>query len=1472
MATSPARVLLAFMLGLAPALLGTVAAALYTGAGHVTLGRLAEVELNQRFRGQFQVGEVGGSFVRTLVISDLVIRDTLGQPFASVPRLAVRYTLPALAAGRFVFSEVVVESPVLRVVKRSSGRLNHQEIFRLGEGPDRTGAAPLVEFRNVRVRRAELELRLPWNPPDSARTPAAVAAALAADRARPGRLVLDTPDGLRRVVSLTAVNAHLDRILVSAPNRPPLTLDIDSLSARVSDPAIQVVDLAAHLWTRGDSLALTIHRARLPNTRANGGGVITWPEGPLQYDLTLDVPRLDLNDLHWVSPDFPALTGRALLTAESRSARVTAYHLQSLALQGPAGRLNGNVTVLQDADRGLGVEDMRLDLADLDLDVPRPYLDTLPLHGTLSGQLNGDGFLDRLELEFNLLFTDAAVPDGAYSRVHGLGRVMLGGAEGAVFDTLQLQTADLDLRTVTRLAPAVTLQGRLQLDGVLRGPWHDLTYQGRMTHSDGDLPRSEAEGTMTLDTRGEPLRFRVRLQLTPLAFDGIRPGYPGVVTQGTARGLLALDGSTERFHTSAALTGELGQVRWEGILARRPTGFAAESLSASFTELDVARVRGTGPRTRLTGSLLADGVIDSAAPPIGRLVLHLGPGQADRVPFDSLGLRLQAAGGLVTLDTLVLHWRGGALSGRGALRWEEPGPERIEASFAAESLAALDPLLELLAGPADTSLARVETTGRLRGVVALAGSARRPRLMASAHGTALVWRDVRMPSVAFGFGWNDAVRPEINLAILADTASLGGRLLTAVDVNAGGYADSLHWVARGAVGDGVGLAGAGSWWKLADTSQVQCDSLVARFPAGRWRLQQPVTITGREGRYDLTPLRLLAEDGGGEVRLNGSLPGSGPGQLEVGVLGLEVRQVYSLLGRDTAGVSGTVQVDLVLGGTAAGPTLRGTAAVADLSFGDFGAPFMQGVIDYADRSLEANLLLWKTGEPVLRVDARLPLDLALRHTSSRQVDGPLSVRILADSTDLGVAEAFTRNVRRVRGRLRADIAVGGSWEQPRLGGILQLLGASADLPGLGVRYDRINATAHLSGDSILVDSLAARGGEGTLRAAGTVRLDRLTRPVLDLTLRASRFRSIDVRRFLTLDASGTVRVTGPVFKAHLSGRVTANQGTLHFADLLTKRIVDLENPGDSGLIDLDLIRTEHLGADFQNRFLDSLTIDTLQIQMGEGFWLRSSEANIQLDGGLVVTKSRDRYRYDGTLNAARGNYALRIGSVVTRDFTVDHGTVRYFGTPDLNAALDIEARYTVLAAETNEAIPIIAKISGTMLQPRLELSSPPTAQAPALSQTELVSYLMFGRPTFSRQGTTGEENRSAAVQAGVSYLTSAFSSELQRTLISDLGVPIDYLEIRAGSTGLAGGQNATAQVAQVAAGWQIGRRWFVTLVADLCTNAQRFYPNAEFRMSRQLRLKTSVEPAHSCQLLLEQPALSVNEYQVGLDVLWEREY
>ena len=169
-------------------------------------------------------------------------------------------------------------------------------------------------------------------------------------------------------------------------------------------------------------------------------------------------------------------------------------------------------------------------------------------------------------------------------------------------------------------------------------------------------------------------------------------------------------------------------------------------------------------------------------------------------------------------------------------------------------------------------------------------------------------------------------------------------------------------------------------------------------------------------------------------------------------------------------------------------------------------------------------------------------------------------------------------------------------------------------------------------------------------------------------------------------------------------------------------MIDLSDPTIADLVDSTLIGTEDLSARFQNRFLDSLRINDLRVAIGSDVWLRSAEANIQLDGETQVSKEGREYQPIGTLQAPRGSYTLKIGPV-TRDFTVTRGEVRYIGT--LDAELDIEARHTVRSVR-GEEIPGHRRASkGRSYQPKLRLES---TLRPPISETDLVSYLITGYP------------------------------------------------------------------------------------------------------------------------------------------------
>ena len=215
---------------------------------------------------------------------------------------------------------------------------------------------------------------------------------------------------------------------------------------------------------------------------------------------------------------------------------------------------------------------------------------------------------------------------------------------------------------------------------------------------------------------------------------------------------------------------------------------------------------------------------------------------------------------------------------------------------------------------------------------------------------------------------------------------------------------------------------------------------------------------------------------------------------------------------------------------------------------------------------------------------------------------------------------------------------------------------------------------------------------------------------------------------------------------------------------------------------------------------------------------------------------------------------------------MNRGQVTYTG--DLNAGLDIAAQHTVRSIRGDE-IPIVASIAGTLLQPKLTLSS---TIRPPISETDLISYLITGYPaneaTLLGQG--------GALQTSLAYFSSALSSELERALIQDIGVPIDLIEIRPGvSANPTGGGSLT----QLAAGWQIGKKTFLTFNAGFCPDfSQLSHKNLgaslEFRFSREWKLQSAVEPTgQSCNnFATANKFVGTSLYQIGFDILWEREF
>jgi translocation and assembly module TamB len=1456
-----ARFVFVFVIGTLAMILGVITSMTLTPPGRDLLARTVSRGLDRIVTGQVKVGAISGSFLYDLTLENLIVRDTSGELLVDLPRVRVAYRLPNLIAGQVVLSAMQLERPTIQLIKHRNGRMNYEEVLGIGKG-SKGGKSPLVEFHNVRMNEGTLRIALPWNPPRSALTEASVDSALRAERGKPGRLIQESGEGLRKVIVLADLATRMSRLRIATPDRQPFTIDLDSLATRVNDPGVTLRNAVGRVRIRGDSAVFSLSRGALPDTRFSGGGAVTWPRDTVLFDFQVIAPEVNLEDLRWVSPHFPSMTGQGVLTARSETGARTAYDIRDLHLRGELGGVDGELVTITDKRRGLGVRDMNVRLSELDLDAVRPYLDTIPFFGTVTGRLTGSGFLNALDVGIEWAFRDAAVPGNPLSTIAADGGVSASRDSGLTFTEFGVRQSDIDLGTVRRIAPAAILEGRLTAVGTLNGPLRNIRFNGTAQHQDMDRPPSQLEGTVHLDTRFDVLGLNTDVVLDPLSFEGIRRAFPSLESRGELRGTFRSQGNLERLSIDASLAGQLGSVEAHGIATLRPPRWGAENLLLRFSRLDLAALTGRDLPTSLEGELLATGIIDSVSAPEGEVRLALSRSRIREWTLDSVFAVAGLHDSLIRLDTTYAVWKGARVGGSGTLGWGGEHMGRMSFELAADSLIAFDSLLLATTGQTrdigpdsrplgGTAQANVELSGNL------------DTLMAG--GDLLVenleWQSVRSPRVTGAFNWIGGTRPQLTASLGSDSVAVQNWVFSRVAAQARGWADSLEWSAGTGIGSDIRADAGGHWWRQEGVQVAMFDSMTFALPAHRYRLDESFAVTLSDSAPLVSPLTIRAVDGSGLIQVAGRVPGSSSGSLLIRALSFDLHDAYALLQRDTAGIDGELGLEVRVGGTAESPTLRGSATVDGGRFGNFKAPFLQGVVDYANRRLETDLLLWRTGENILDVGATLPLDLALKGAKERQVEGPLSVHAQGDSVDLGILEAITPGLQRVSGVLSSNVNVSGTWEAPRLSGAVQIRDGAMTVPGLGVRFGQVRGGATFQGDSLVLHDVALSSNGGTLGVTGSVRLEDLARPVLGLGFRANNFRAIDVRNFLTLDATGELQLQGPLFRSALTGNLTANSGVLYFADLVSKRIIDLEDPTIADLVDTTLLRREDLGAKFQNRFLDSLTITNLGVEMGTDVWLRSAEANIQLTGQVQLSKTRQAYTPSGSLEAVRGNYTLKIGPV-TRDFTVERGTVRYFG--DLNAALDIRASHVVRAVR-GEEVPVIAVITGTLYAPKVTLES---TFNPPISQTDLVSYVVTGYPAneAARQGFGN------VVETSLSYFSSALSSELERALIQDIGIPIDLIEIR---PGVSRGTGST--ISQVAAGWQLGSKTFLRFNAGFCPEnlGQFSYSNLgaslEFRFSKEWRLQTSVEPSlQSCHQDIG--ITSTNPYQIGADIRWEREF
>lgn len=255
---------------------------------------------------------------------------------------------------------------------------------------------------------------------------------------------------------------------------------------------------------------------------------------------------------------------------------------------------------------------------------------------------------------------------------------------------------------------------------------------------------------------------------------------------------------------------------------------------------------------------------------------------------------------------------------------------------------------------------------------------------------------------------------------------------------------------------------------------------------------------------------------------------------------LDIQQLAKDVGT-TASISGLANVKLEAGGTL--DNLRATFGLqlAGLRSGDW-KELKPALFNLSARLENKELLVdgkfeQERIEPV-QISANLPFDLA-KILEKRQFDGqtPIKANVRMARSSVNFARQFVPALERIDGDLTLDVNFGGTIDKPSLSGVADMTinAARFSNPTLPA-VTKFNARVAFTEDRVDFNQFRGELAGGPFTLSGRVTFPKLTKPNLDLQLRAD---AVLVARNdnLTARADADIRITGPLAGATVTGNI-----------------------------------------------------------------------------------------------------------------------------------------------------------------------------------------------------------------------------------------------------------------------------------------------------------------------------------------------
>ncbi len=1355
--------------------------------------------LRPMINGSITVGSLGPpGLLEAATLYELAVTDTTGHTVIAADSIKAQYSILGLLTGTPDVTDLEIWGAVLDLAAEH-GPVDLAALVALPDedAPDQDApnqaapnqaapdAMPAVSSPAIRI--GDIAIR-------------------SATVVRPGELA-----GENRVITIDAdlwdvAIRPAERLLLTANARAP------NISYPVGNGVLQLSDIVATIAVGAETTVVEFAQFDLPESRGRGRlETRPQPDGRRTF-MDLDMSHLALTDLRWIHGglDGGVAQGRFGIVYDPTGLRIDLDEVRADLDDGGRLALSGALLV----DDATTLSELRLSPDGLATREIEPFVpvDQLPT-GRISGELSLDGALDRLDFAGDLTLQPEP---GRGPPMHVVGNGTIPNATGVADLELTVASLNYALLQPFVVQPGVRGIGDLAIraNGRLET---GIAVEIAATHAlPGDIASQVAlAGSLYGDTAISVVDLDGTV--SPLSLPTLGAFLESTPLHGQVDGSFSLRGPMERLDMAVDLHTESGRLAAEGTInARNPA--AGYAVAVSSDDLDLSRLLPMLPesttvagRATLVGQGLDLGSLQA------NLTLDTGPSSIGALHVDSAAFNGRVDGdGLLHVETLYAEAAGVVVDGQGDIG-AMPGVVGggIEVSLSSPSIR---PLRDLFMGPnlvAWDELSRIEQDLliELDGVDPdTVPRARDLRFGGAVQGDLEIYGGlddlsaagvVRLNGLEYGQTAAASLVAELDLAGMRIARDQAGtpdnpgdsrfgdpRVRITATGDSLAYGERRYQRATAEIDFALGAQGrlralversdresyeAQGVVRLTDrTGRVDLDRLTLVFDDRRWNLQGPARFQWSPDFIEVNDFGLIRPGGQGlSLRANGRIARNGGGESDfrLGTNALELSIVGRLLQMETP-PTGRLAMDLRANGTGTDPRWQGVMRIDEAEYQTllFDSLTVRG--SYAARSLTTALESWTNGRRALAINGTVPLDFTRAPVDEPLPERPIGLTVAADSFPAAMASGALKSLEQIDGTVSGNVALTGNTSEPQLNGALHWQDGAALIASVGVQLSSAEVNLGLNPDgSVNVTASAVSGG--TIDVDGTVDVSQLADSVpLNLAFRARNFRVIEREDMEAAISSDNVTLTGSFDFPFIQGAVDVEGGTVFVEEFQrTAEAVNLYDPalfraatlqfGDDR--DDDVVET-------RLPFLQNLRM-LIDVHVGRGNFLRSRQMNVETTGDLRLTFDRrgNQLILAGEMGVARGTYSLG-----PRTLTLTEGVFRFPGTPGFNPGIAITAEDR-LRTRDGQPLVITADISGTLLSPVPTFSSDSES---AMSEADLINYLVFGRSTSALLGEAG-----APVGAARDLLLGQFANEISYLLATDLGV--DHISVSRSEQGQA---------------------------------------------------------------------------------------